>query len=131
MNSKRSKKKETIEDLAETLQDLGEAMSLGFTSIEKRMATKEDLQGFATKDDLKNFATKDDLKGFATKDDFKIVLQRIDDVETKMATKAELHRMEERLSEEIATHIEIENTVIAELRANAKRVERQVFGKTL
>lgn len=38
-------------------------------SIEKNVATKDDLKNFATKDDLKNFATKGDLKNFASKDD--------------------------------------------------------------
>lgn len=45
-----------------TLDGLAQMVSRGFSDMEKRMATKDDLKAFVTKDDLKAFATKDDLK---------------------------------------------------------------------
>ena len=106
------------------------------------VATKKDLEEFATKKDLEDLAgmikrnvvdvmpTKDDAKNFATKDDFKIVLQRIDDVEARMATKDDLDGVEERLSNELATHDQIETTAIADLQRRMKTVEKHIFGKT-
>lgn len=47
-----------------------ESLDARVGSIERTMATKEDLKNFATKDDLKVFATKNDLQAFANKYDF-------------------------------------------------------------
>jgi hypothetical protein len=41
----------------------------GFSAIDRRMATKDDLTGLATKDDFARLATKDDFARMATKDD--------------------------------------------------------------
>ena len=45
-----------------TIENLAEMMQREFRALDKRFATKDDLNGFATKDDLNGLATKDDLK---------------------------------------------------------------------
>lgn len=44
-----------------TIEKLATMVAEGFSGIEERMATKDDIANMATKDDLKNLATKDDL----------------------------------------------------------------------
>lgn len=52
----------------------------GFSAIEQRMATKDDLTQYATKEDLERFATKEDLLAYATKDDLLQVRAELQDV---------------------------------------------------
>jgi hypothetical protein len=62
----------SIERRMATKEDLkGMATKEDIASIERRMATKEDLKLMATKEDLKGMATKEDLKLMATKEDLK------------------------------------------------------------
>ena len=53
-------KKATLDSLDKKIDQLG----LRVFGIEKRFATKKDLERFATKDDLKKYATKDDIINF-------------------------------------------------------------------
>lgn len=56
----------TFESRPATKRDLAEfreEVIPKIDSIEKKMATKDDLKQFATKDDLKNLATKKDIEG--------------------------------------------------------------------
>jgi len=89
----------------------------GFSAIEQRMATKDDLTQFAGKGDLTRFATKDDLERFATKEDLerfatKEDLERFatnDDLErfatkddlTRFATRVEMYAMKAELQDDI------------------------------
>ena len=72
----------SVDSLASQVLQLRSEMRDGFSAIEGRMATKDDLTWMATKDDLTRMATKDDLTWMATKDDL-----------TRMATKDDLARM--------------------------------------
>ncbi|HEX6183362.1 MAG TPA: hypothetical protein VFZ44_05575 [Pyrinomonadaceae bacterium] len=95
----------------------------------ERFATKDDLSRFATKEDLERFATKEDLERFATRDDFDSLREQVgllgeqvgllgeqvsflggqvEDVRDRMATKEELARVEERLTNKI----EVETTAV-------------------
>ena len=58
-----------IDSLDSQVLQLRTEMRDGFSGIERRMATKDDLTGLATKEDLARFATKEDLARFATKED--------------------------------------------------------------
>ena len=51
---KKKKNKATIEDVLEIV-------SKGFSNLEQRMATKEDLNGVATKQDIKALVTKENF----------------------------------------------------------------------
>jgi hypothetical protein len=65
----------------------------GFSAIERRMATKDDLTGFATKEDLGRFATKEDLGRFATKEDLGRFATKEDLERLAAATKDDFARM--------------------------------------
>ena len=49
----------------------------GFSDMQTRFATKEDLKGLVTKKDAERFATKEDLEQFATKDDFRVLVDEL------------------------------------------------------
>ncbi|PKN00971.1 MAG: hypothetical protein CVU77_07615 [Elusimicrobia bacterium HGW-Elusimicrobia-1] len=54
-----------------------------FESIEKNMATKDDIKNMATKDDIKNMATKDDIARLA-----KEIIRHTEDIEYIKRTMA-------------------------------------------
>jgi hypothetical protein len=58
-----------VDSLASQVLQLRTEMRDGFSAIEGRMATKDDLTRMATKDDLAQMATRYNLARMATKDD--------------------------------------------------------------
>src|SRR5882672_11869286 len=78
----------TEPDRPVTRRELRDELIWLVSTLETKLASKNDLKAFATKEDLKAFATKEDLKAFATKEDLKAFATK-EDLKA-FATKEEL-----------------------------------------
>lgn len=92
-----------------TIDDVFEAVTNGFTSMEDRMATKEDLKAFATKKDLFELESR---------------------ITEKMATKDGLRDLENKLIEDTGAMTGVEQTHHRSITQRVARLEKEVFQKT-
>jgi|KBSMisStandDraft_5_1062788.scaffolds.fasta_scaffold597403_1 hypothetical protein len=110
-----------VDSLASQVLQLRTEMHDGFSAIEGRMATKDDLARMATKDDLEAMATKYNLAQMATKDDLAVMAARYN--LARMATKDDLAQLGGELREEMSSAVrEMAGFVLATERRLLERI---------
>jgi hypothetical protein len=110
-----------VDSLASQVLQLRTEMHDGFSAIEGRMATKDDLARMATKDDLEAMATKYNLAQMATKDDLAVMAARYN--LARMATKDDLAQLGGELREEMSIAVrEMAGFVLATERRLLERI---------
>ena len=110
-----------VDSLASQVLQLRTEMHDGFSAIEGRMATKDDLARMATKDDLEAMATKYNLAQMATKDDLEVMAARYN--LARMATKDDLAQLGGELREEMSSAVrEMAGFVLATERRLLERI---------